>query len=80
MMIKKGSLAKTPQNTYKLQKCGHPNMRCVKGTVKGTITYLGGGSVKGTKNLSWRETHQPLQRKRKTQKNRESFGEELKLN
>jgi len=32
------------------------------------ITYLGGGSGNGTKNLFWRETHHPLQRKRKTEK------------
>jgi hypothetical protein len=31
-------------------------------------TYLGGGSVNGTKNSPWREIHHPLQRKRKTEK------------
>jgi hypothetical protein len=44
------------------------------------IAYLGGGSVNGTKNLSWREIHHPLERKRKTEKKREFFGEEFKLN
>jgi hypothetical protein len=59
-MMENGSLAKIPQNTHKLQKC----VVCERDP----ITYLGGGSVNGTKNLSWRETHHPLQRKRKTEK------------